>query len=490
MATATRNGTRTTPAPAQIDKASVPVVAEIGVTGLKHDAGVIREEWVRQLDGPNGLRTYEEMQLDPIVGAMLWAIFTELRRVPWSVDPADETPEAEEIRDFIEGCLDDMSHPFEHFISEALTMLPFGWSFHEIVYKVRRGDVPGKPGQSSKFKDGRLGWRKLPIRAQETRRNWEMDEEGGIAAMVQVTDGAADVTIPIEKALLFRPEAHKNNPEGRSVLRSAYPAWYLRRRLQEIEAIGIERDLVGIPKIGVPADWLGANATAAMTEAVAAYRKIGEQARNDEQACLIWPRQLDANGNEMITFELMTSPGTKQIDISPVVQRYNTEILMTLMADVILVGHNSTGTYALANQKYRAFERSLEAFMRAIAATFNRHAIPRLLQLNEMPTDLAPKVCFSDIEDVDLDVMGKFLTALSGAGVALFPNEELEEWLYRAGGLPWTPKDERPEEAMPKAPPMLPGQPPAPGSPGDALEGDPPEEEIDTGDQPVGAAAS
>lgn len=491
MATATRNGTRSPAAP--VEKASVPVVAEIGVTGLKHDQGVIREEWVRALDGPNGNRVFEEMQLDPIVGAMLWAIYTELRRVGYTIEPAEETPEAEEAADFIDGCLEDMSSPFEDVIAEALTMLPFGWAYHEIVYKVRRGHVPGRPGQSSQFKDGKLGWRKLPIRAQETLRRWEMDDEGGIAGMVQIIDAAPDVTIPVEKALLFRPESHKNNPQGRSVLRSAYPAWYLRRRLQEFEAIGIERDLVGIPKIGVPAEWLAEGATSAMTAAVDAYRRIGEQARQDEQACLIWPRSLDGNGNELITFELLASPGAKQTDIGPVVQRYNTEILMTLMADVILVGHNTTGTFALATQKYRAFERSLEAFMRSIAAVFNRHAIPRLLQLNDMAPDLAPKLCFADIEDQDLDVLGKFLTALYGAGVPLFPNQELEAWLFRSAGMPWTPPDERPEEAMPKPAPPAPGTglPAAEDEEGpdpDAEEGEP-ADDIDTGDQPVGDGA-
>lgn len=481
MATATRNGTRTPPT--ALEKASVPVVAEIGVTGLKHDAGVIREEWVRALDGPNGIRIFEEMQLDPIVGAMLWAIYTELRRVGYDIEPADETPEAEEVADFIEGCLEDMSSPLEDVIAEALTMLPFGWSYHEIVYKVRRGHVPGEPGKSSQFSDGKLGWRKLPIRAQETLRRWEMDEEGGIAGMVQVIEAAADVTIPVQKALLFRPDAHKNNPQGRSVLRSSYPAWYVRRRLQELEAIGIERDLVGVPKIGVPGEWLGANATAEQQAAVDAYRRIGEQARMDEQACLIWPRSLDANGNELITFELMASPGAKQVDIGPVVQRYNTEILMTLMADVILVGHNTTGTFALATQKYRAFERSLEAFMRSIASVFNRHAIPRLLHLNDIDPELAPKLCFADIEDQDLDVLGKFLTALYGAGAPLFPNQELEAWLFRAAGMPWTPPEERPEDAMPK---------PAPVAPMPAADGEEPDEpdeddDIDVGDQPVGA---
>ena len=44
------------------------------------------------------------------------------------------------------------------------------------------------------------------------------------------------LTIPISKAMLFRTESAKDNPEGRSILRNAYRSWYFKRRIQEIEA--------------------------------------------------------------------------------------------------------------------------------------------------------------------------------------------------------------------------------------------------------------
>jgi hypothetical protein len=37
--------------------------------------------------------------------------------------------------------------------------------------------------------------------------------------------------------LLFRPHSPKNNPEGRSVIRNAYRAYYFIKRLEELEAI-------------------------------------------------------------------------------------------------------------------------------------------------------------------------------------------------------------------------------------------------------------
>lgn len=459
MAAGTRNGTRTPPAPdPPVEKAAVPVTSEIGITGLKHTGGVIQEEWLRALDSYQGVKTYAEMLLDPIVGAVMLAIVIELRRVNKSLEPADDTPEAEEIADFVDGCLDDMSHTFEDLMSEACTMLPYGWALHEIVYKVRRGEVPGQPGSSSMFADGRWGWRKMPIRAQDTLSKWEMDDEGGIAGMWQLADPRPEILIPIDKALLFRPSAHKGNPMGASVLRSAYIPWYRRKHASDVEAIGIDRDMVGIPRFWLPAEWLGAGATGEQAAAVDAYRRIAESIRVDEQACVIMPLGYDAQGNKLFDFDLVTAPGTKSMDVTATITRLNQEIALTVLADVILIGHEGTGSFALSKEKYDAFTRGLESWLRAIASVINRHAIPRLLQLNRIPLELAPKLCFEPIERVDLDQLGKFLAIMSAAGAPLFPERSLEEHLYRVAGLPYVPADERDE--------MIPEPPPEPVPPG------------------------
>lgn len=459
---ATANGTRTPAA-----KASVPVASEVGVTGLKHTGGVIQEEWLRALDSYNGVKTYSEMELDPIVGAVMLAITIELRRVQRRLDPADDTPQAEEAAEFVDGCFDDMSHTFEDFISEACTMLPYGWAYHETVFKVRRGEVPGQPGSSSVYADGRWGWRKIPIRAQDTLTRWEIDEEGGIAGMWQLVDQRPETLIPIEKSLLFRPSAHKGNPMGRSVLRSAFVAWYRRKHASDVEAIGIDRDMVGIPRFWLPAEWMGGAATPEQQAAVAEYRRIAESIRVDEQACVLMPLAYDAAGNKLFDFDLVTAPGTKSMDVTSTIIRLNQEIALTVLADVILIGHEGTGSFALSKEKYDAFTRGLESWLRAIASVMNRHAIPRLLQLNRIPMEYAPTLCFEPIERVDLDALGKFLSVLSTAGAPLFPERSLEEHVYRVAGLPYVPMDERDE--------MIPEPPPAPVPPG--LEQDGPDHE-------------
>jgi hypothetical protein len=455
--TRSSNGTRGKTA---VTKAPVPT-SEIGVTGLRHTGGVIQEEWLHELDGYRGIRTYSEMRLDAIVGGVEQAVISEIRKVRWDMEAADDSPEAAEAAEFVDQCRDDMSSPWEDVVTEAFTMIPYGWSYLNTVYKVRRGEVAGRPGESSKYSDGRWGWRKMPIRSQDSLDHWEMDDEGGIAGMWQRDpNGGGVYFISIEEALLFRPSAHKNNPQGASGFRSAYIPWYRRKRTQEAEAIGIDRDLVGIPVFDVPAEWMSGDATPEQTAALDNFKKVGESLRVDEQACVIMPQAFDAMGNKMFDLRLVASPGTKTMNIADTIHRLNMEIAVTVLADVILIGHDATGSFALSKEKYDAFTRGLQAWVDAFAAVMNRHAIPRLCQANNIPLALAPTLCPQPIERVDLDALGRFLTALAGAGYPLFPDGELEAHLARIAGMPYTPPDQRPEMAMPA--PMPPGMTPPP----------------------------
>src|SRR6478752_4150232 len=111
--------------------------SEVGLTGLKHGKGKssVDEELLRELTGEKGIRTIKEMRdNDPVVGAILFAIDKLIRQVKWRVD-GEEVPD--EDKEFLDECMNDMSHTWVDFISEVLSMLPFGWSYFEQVYKKR-----------------------------------------------------------------------------------------------------------------------------------------------------------------------------------------------------------------------------------------------------------------------------------------------------------------------------------------------------------------
>ena len=199
---------------------------DYGSYGLRQFSGWVREEYLPDLVGRNGARAYREM-LDgsAVIGGMMFAIQQTMRKVEWRVEPANDTAEAKAEAEFVESLMDDMSHTWEDFVAEALSMLGYGYAPHEIVYKRRMGPRPdSRPGPrpvqdraSSKFSDGRIGWRRLPIRGQDTVLKWFFDVNGQIKGLTQQPYVGTLIDIPIEKLLLFRPTAHKNNPEGRAL---------------------------------------------------------------------------------------------------------------------------------------------------------------------------------------------------------------------------------------------------------------------------------
>ena len=226
---------------------------EYGRIGQRRFAGVFSEEFLRELQGKHGIEVYREMsENDDVCGAIIFVIETLIRQCTWTVAPGGDSAKDKESAEFVESCMADMQDTWTDTISEILSFLPFGWSYHEIVYKRRTGNSRD-PRLNSKYTDGLIGWQKIPIRAQETLFRWEYDDLDNLKGMTQLPPPDYKLaTIPIEKALHFRTKSRKNNPEGRSILRTAYRDWYFKRRIQEIEGIGLERDLAGLPILKAP----------------------------------------------------------------------------------------------------------------------------------------------------------------------------------------------------------------------------------------------
>jgi hypothetical protein len=414
-----------------IQKQRADPLAELGVTGLKRYGlrSQIDEEFLTELRGERARRVYREMRdNDPVIGAVFYAIEMLLRNVTWRVEGEDE-----EQVEFLEGCVNDMSHTWEDFIAEVLSMATFGYSWHEVVYKKRNGDNRD-PGKRSKFADGRYGWRKMPIRSQDSFSEWGFDEEGGIQAFIQVAPpDYHEVTIPIQRSLLFRTGLHKGNPEGRSLLRNAYRPWWIKKNIEEIESIGIERDLAGMPVF-----WRTAEMAKQYDGTLKVYLR---NLRNDEQNGLLLPLAYDEAGNKILDFQLMSAPGSKQIDVGAAIERWDKRIAMTCLAQFILLGMDKVGSFALSSSMTNLFATALGAILDSIAAPLNRHGVPRLLALNGMKTDKAPKLVPGDVESPDLKDLGAYITALAGAGAPLFPDDDLENYLRQAANWP-----EKPEE--------------------------------------------
>lgn len=416
---------------------------QVGNTGLKRVGGYIYEEFLPELYGQNARRVYKEMrENDPIVGAMFFAIEMFLRKVDWFVDSASDDEKGQADAQFLRECIDDMSHTWSDFIAEVMTMMQYGWSWFECVYKMRTDEIDEHGNAQSKYPDGRIGWRKFDPRSQDSLEEWIFDDDGGLRGMIQAA--APDYTrvaIPIKKSLLFRTTTQKNNPEGRSVLRNAYRPWYFKKRIEEIEGVGVERDLAGLPFAEVPAEMLRENASAADKATLASIIELVKNVRRDEQEGVVWPQAWDEHGNKMYEFKLMSSGGTRQFNTSEIITRYESRIAMCILADFILLGNDAAGSFAMSLTKSGMFQAALGAWLDVIQNVLNNYAVPRLFRLNNVEGPY-PTFRHDDVQAPSLADLATFIAALAGAGAQLFPDVELENHFRSVARLPQREADE------------------------------------------------
>jgi hypothetical protein len=396
---------------------------EIGKTGLNRSYGYLFDEFILALRGTRGKKIFREMRdNDSIVGAVVHAISQILREARWDVktgdghsleDETDATLKADAA--FLEENMHHMVHPWNTFFSDILTFLTYGFSLFEQVYF--RG------------KDNKIRWRKFAYRSQQSLEKWEFDEVGEVLGFHQRP--APDYHlyfIPITKCLHFKTESAGVNPEGRSILRNSFRPWFFKKSIEEIEAIGIERDLTGLPTLTMP-EGVDPNKDDADVQAqIASAKTLISNIRRDEQEGVLLPYGWELN--------LIASSGTRQIDTVSVINRYNKEIAVTVLAQFVMLGMERTGSYALAKEQTDMFYMSLEGWADTIATTINRGPVRTLFSLNGISNRPLPYVVHTPIRRFTLKDVSEYVAKLAAPELnALEIDADVKRFLKRYARL-------------------------------------------------------
>ena len=149
---------------------------EVGVSGLKYSSGYVDEEFLPPCAAARPSRSTGRWRTTTPSGCLLFAIEQLCASVDWKSAGSEEPAEGQGRR-VGRASKDDMSHTWDDLSSEVALHLSLGWAWHEIMYK--RGSGPGRRmPPASKYTDGLLGWRKMPLRSQDTLHRWLFDETG------------------------------------------------------------------------------------------------------------------------------------------------------------------------------------------------------------------------------------------------------------------------------------------------------------------------
>jgi len=417
----------------------------LGVAGDNTHNGQIRsDEFLPELRGKRAIKKYREMrENDSTIGAVMYAVEQILRDVDLSVKPVDDSEAAKREADFVESVLEDMEHTLDDHISESLSFLSYGFSWFEVVYKRRDGKDTQNPKKRSKYDDGRIGVRKIASRAPWTVSRFEVDQKTGeILGMHQEGSyGNQKHYIPSRKSLYYRTTSINNDPAGRPIIRNAYTSYEFLNNLQSIEAIAVERELAGIPVARVPAEYLSGDATVAQRGFIQELQSILRDVKFNEQGYIIVPSDTypgkdgEPTNTRMVDVELMSSQGNRNIDIDPIVRRYQHDIARSVLSEFLMLG-SSGGSYALSKSKTDLFLRALESYIQTIVDVLNKQLVERLWDLNGLDYDLMPKIVAGDVAPHDLKELGSYLRNLNGADINLASQPDIVDALLDNAELP------------------------------------------------------
>ena len=430
------------PDPKEADaKRAYPLSQSAGVSGIRASGGYVREEFLTTLVGEKGYKVFREMAAnDSTCHAILFATKMLLRSASWNVEPASEEADAIEAADIVEGMLfRDMEMGWPDVVDSACSMFTYGFSILEAVFKKRNGPNVAKPWLASDYEDGLWGLQGLFNRAQETIPRWIIDDEEHLLGFEQWPYDGPMRTVPISRCLHFRTTTERGNPEGVSLLRGAYRSWSFLKKMQEIEGVGMERDLAGYPVMRVPAALLSPNASPEEVAAKQGFEQFLKDVRRDTQEGVLLPSDTREDGSAYYDFELMSSGGTRAIPIDATINRYQRDIARSILADFLFLGSDGAGSLALGQTKVQTFVIAMTGYIESFATQFNEKLIPLIWRVNGLDPELMPKLIAEDLEPEDLAGVAAYITALAKVGYDLASDTELENTLRRKGGLPDAP---------------------------------------------------
>jgi len=333
---------------------------DIGNSGLEKTYGRIEDDFLREWNGEEKVKRVKQMTMNsPVIGAAVMAIELQLRDIDWTFtsDLGPEDPRLELANEALANI------DFDEHLAAALNAAWYGWAvFTETI----------------EYKDGRAVWSRFKELGHDTIMRWLYEGNEQLAGLQQWPHLWRE-PIPLTRMVHYRLRSPLDSPEGRSLLRPAWLPFYYATGLQEIEAIGIERNLAGLPVITPP---MGADTDSGgddMTQANLIVRNV----RNDEQGGVVLPPPTGEGDHMRWRFELMTSSGvSKAVDTNLVISRYEKRMLMSFLAQFLMLGMDNVGAMSTFEGGGDFFTSAINAIADTIADQFTDQPLRRLMTLN------------------------------------------------------------------------------------------------------------
>lgn len=368
------------------------------------------------------LRIFQEMEDgDTTYDVALRAAKVPIQGASFFMQPFDKKPISKDIAEFVRfNIFESTSRPFVLVLEDILRMFNDGFSVLEQVWESREWAPRRTNANRKKF----TMLRNLAVRPASTISEILYDDNGGPVSIKQNAiraDGRVEeVQIKIDQLLIFTFGIRGGDLTGKPLGRTAYQPWYFKKELYKIDAIGHERNHLGIPAWSL-------SETYSSDDVDSAWEQVTNVRTNEKTGVVIPP------GHD---FKLVRPEGGQVANIMPSIEHHDSKILLNVMAQFLVLGLTGGGGRATSGSHVDMFQKAMKYLANYICGVFNLYLIPKLVGYN-FDTSEFPKMRVRNVgETKDIQMWASAHANLITAK-AISVDEDTENWYREALDMPY-----------------------------------------------------
>ena len=168
----------------------------------------------------------------------------------------------------------------------------------------------------------------------------------------------------------------------------------------------------------------------------------------NQQSAIILPNAFDPESKRaLFSLELLSVDGKKAFDISKIKEYYKNLIMTSLFSDVLIMGQSATGSFALGSIKNSLSGSAAEAMIKVICEVLNQDLIKQTYELNGWDVSRRGELDYDNLEDADLETLGKFYQRVASVGL-LEKDREVLNAVRTSMGVDALPADLEPQQDL------------------------------------------
>ena len=415
-------------APREVSRTENPnPTGTAGTSGVRIVGGYVQsDEKNAKLVGQQRYVTWSDMIANTsIIAAGARYYLNLLAKANWTLDPADDSAEAEKLAERTFEIIHSMRRPWSRVVRTAGMYRFYGFSVQEWTAK--------------REEDGTFGLLDIASRPQNTIEQWDTEEDGNVIGCTQKNPNTFEfIYLPRAKTVYVVDDALADTPEGLGILRQLTQPAETLAELQRLETYGYEMDLQGVPIIRAPLAQIQANLNAgkiseeqaaASTSALVGF--LTDHARRPNSGLMLdsavyagTGEQQTPTANRQWDIETMTSGSADSaVAVATAIERLNREMARIMGVEELMLGSDGAGSFAMSKQKSDNFALMVDSSLGEIRWAMQKDVIGTLFKINGWPEDKMPTFRTEQIAYQDIEAIAATLQSMSAAGAMLAPDD-------------------------------------------------------------------